>query len=140
MLGRKGKSINGPVQLISCPLAKRASRVVLCLLSLGCNLADRRFATVAEVAKGRLDAGYLCYAPLCVSTLLLQVGSARFCGRGGFRHQILTWFGEFGQVLLDAAGDSPLTGFDVCTMLFDVTHTRFCTFLRSGVCSEQQQG
>jgi hypothetical protein len=99
------------------------------------NLADRRFAAVAEVAEGRLGAGHLCDAPACVCTLLLQVASARLCGGGGRCNQILTRCGELIQMLLDAACDPTLTRLDVCTMLFDVTHARSCTILRYGACS-----
>src|SRR5262245_56147393 len=53
------------------------------LLPSSRDLAYRRFATVAEVREGRLEASYFCCAPARVCAPLLHVVRARLCRRGG---------------------------------------------------------
>ena len=77
------------------------------------NLANRRFAIVAEVDEGRLQANYFCCGPTRVCAVLFHVSCARFCGRGGCRQKILTRCGEVLEVLLDATRDPALTERDL---------------------------
>src|SRR5690242_20502079 len=75
------------------------------LFPVSCDLANGRFAIIADVGKSILDASHFSYAPTRICTLLLQVRRARLCGSRGLRHQILTGWGKVLQMLLDTACD-----------------------------------
>ena len=75
------------------------------------NLTNRRFAFVAEIGEGGLQASYFCRAPARVGAMLLHISRARFRARGGRRQQILTRWREVAEVLLEAAREAAPTGF-----------------------------